>query len=311
MSGTLAKFIICITLFLALMACTPSAALTPEAVASTPEDRALVIGDISDEAAETIMGTQPIADYLAAAVSAYGITHGEVKIAPDLETMIEWIGSGEVDLYFDSPYPALVISQETGATPILRRLKYGVAQYHSVFFSRVGADFTSVADLTGQMVAFEEPFSTSGFMLPLAYLVEQGLTPVEKPGLDTAVSPDELGYVFSTADNTTLQWVISGKVPAGVTDDVTFSRLPADTQAELTIFAATEDVPRQLVLVRPGLDEAMVATLKAELLAMDENETGQAALETFLTTEFTEFPEGPEKALARMQELYQLVQDQK
>ncbi|MCA9873591.1 MAG: phosphate/phosphite/phosphonate ABC transporter substrate-binding protein [Anaerolineales bacterium] len=311
MARFLAQATVCFSLLISLMACTVAAAPTPETAVSDPDGRALVLGDISDEAAETIKGTQPTADYLAARLSEFGINRGEVKIAPDLDTMIRWMGSGEVDLYFDSPYPALVISQETGAMPILRRLKYGVPQYHSVFFSRASSDFGSVQDLTGQTIAFEEPFSTSGYMLPLAYLLEQGVHPVEKESLETAVSSGEVGYVFSTADNTTVQWVISGLAPAGVTDNVTFSRLPAETQAELAVFAETEDVPRQLVLVRAGLDEALVAKIKSELLAMDENEAGQAALETFLTTEFTEFPEGPEKALARMQQIYQMVQAEK
>ncbi|MBK8985623.1 MAG: PhnD/SsuA/transferrin family substrate-binding protein [Chloroflexi bacterium] len=134
MSGIIAKFFICITLFLALMGCTSSTASTPEAAIAVPENRALVIGDISDEAAETIKGTQPVADYLAAQLSDFGITEGVVRIAPDLETMITWMDNGEVDTYFDSPYPSLVISEATGATPILRRLKYGVDEYHTVFF---------------------------------------------------------------------------------------------------------------------------------------------------------------------------------
>ena len=310
MDGLIAKVVVCLSLLSLLMGCAPTESPTPAASTTEPNGRALVLGDISDEAAETIKGTQPTADYLAAQLADFGITHGEVKIAPDLETMIAWMANGEVDLYFDSPYPALVISQQTGAVPILRRLKYGVPQYHSVFFTRANADLQSAADLTGQVVAFEEPFSTSGYMLPLAYLLEQGLNPVEKTGLETAVSPNEIGYVFSTADNTTLQWVISGLVPAGVTDNVTFSRLPAETQAELAIIAETEEVPRQLVLVRAGLEEALVAKIKSELLQMDENEAGQTALETFLTTEFTEFPEGPEKALAQMQQIYDMVQAQ-
>lgn len=302
---------ICFLLLLGLaMGCAPAEAPTPEASTAVQNGRALVIGDISDEAAETIKGTQPLADYLAAQLGDFGITRGEVKIAPNLETMIEWMGSGEVDLYFDSPFPALVINQETGAVPILSRLRFGVSEYHSVFFSRANADLQSAADLTGKLVAFEEPFSTSGYMLPLAYLIEQGLNPVEKESLNTAVSANEVGYVFSTADNTTVQWVVSGLVLAGVTDNVTFGRLPPETQAELAIFAETEDVPRQLVLVRAGLDEALIARIKTELLAMDENETGQAALDTFQTTEFTEFPESPDKALTRIQRIYQIVQAQ-
>lgn len=311
MTGFITKLFVWFTLIGLFSGCTAVSPSPPPTTGPVPNGRALVIGDISDEAAETIKGTQPLADYLAGQLSEFGITHGEVRIAPDLETMIQWMGRGEVDLYFDSPYPALVISQETGATPILRRLKYGVDQYHSVFFSRANAGVRSAADLAGHVIAFEEPFSTSGYMLPLAYLIENGLRPVEKESLDTAVAPDEIGYVFSTADNTTVQWVISGIALAGVTDNVTFGRLPVDTQADLAIFAETGNVPRQLVLVRSGLDETLVAKIKSELLAMNDNEAGQAALDTFLTTEFTEFPEGPDKALAEMQHIYQMVQAQK
>lgn len=294
-----------------IVACIPTPPPETAVETITSVGKVLVIGDISDEAAETIEGTQPIADYLAAQLNDQGISAGAVKIAPDLETMIQWVKNGEVDLYFDSPYPALVISQETGAIPILRRLKYGVDQYYSVFFTKADSDIEELEDLRGQMVAFEESFSTSGYMLPLAFLIENGMNPTRKSSLETAVSADEVGYVFSTADNTTIQWVISGKASVGVIDDVTFGRLPAETQAELKIIARTEAVPRQLVLIGPTISPELQAAIKATLLAADEDEAGRIALEIFLTTEFTEFPEGAEKALERMNSLYQLAQTNK
>lgn len=290
--------------------CQPATLSSPTPDATATPGVSLVLGDISDEPAETIKGTQPMADYLAARLGSHGVGRGEVKIAPDLETMIQWMEMGEVDLYFDSPYPALVISQAAGAQPILRRQKYGVSEYYSVFFSRADADFAELEDVQGNMVAFEEAFSTSGYMLPFSHLIEQGYRPIEKPSPETAVSPDEVGYVFSTADNTTVQWVVSGKVPIGVVDNVTFRRLPQETQNELRIFAQTGSVPRQLVLVRADLDPELVSEIKAILQAMDESEEGQAVLETFLTSEFDEFPQGASQALGRMKVLYQLVQDQ-
>jgi phosphonate transport system substrate-binding protein len=306
------KLTLIVTIFiLFIVGCTISTS-DLEATDATPEnDRVIVIGDISDEPAETIEGTQPVADYLAARLGDYGISHGEVKIAPDLDTMLQWIADGEVDLYFDSPYPVLVISQQTGAEPILRRWKYGVSEYHSLFFTRKETGITSLEDLSGHMVAFEESFSTSGFMLPLSYLYEQGMNPVAMSDPETAVAADEVGYVFSTADNTTIQWVVSGKVPVGVVDNITYELfVPEETRQGLVIIAETEDVPRQLVLTRPGMDEDLVAAIKSELINMNESEEGQAALEIFLTTEFDEFPEGANAALDRMRTLYQLVQDQ-
>jgi phosphonate transport system substrate-binding protein len=294
-----------------LVACNGTTEVIVEPETGLIADKAIVLGDISDEPAETIEGTQPMADYLAARLGEYGITRGEVKIAPDLETMTQWMADGEVDIYFDSPYPVLVVSQETGAVPILRRWKYGVSAYHSVFIARKDSGLTSLADLSGRMVAFEESFSTSGYMLPLSYLIEQGMNPVEKADMETAVAPDEVGYLFSTADNTTIQWVVSGRVPIGVVDNVTFELLiPEETREGLTILAATEDVPRQMVLLRSGIEPELAEAIQTILIGVDESEEGQAALETFLTTKFDEFPEGAEAALARMQTLYGLVQDQ-
>jgi phosphonate transport system substrate-binding protein len=224
--------------------------------------------------------------------------------------MIQWMENGEVDLYFDSPYPVLVISDETGATPILRRFRFGVEEYHSVFFVPVNSEMDELADLKGQMIAFEEIFSTSGYMLPLTYLLEQQMNPVMKSAPESEVGAEETGYVFSTADDTTVQWVISGLVPAGVVDNVTFSRLPEETQAQLKIIAETDDVPRQMVLVRDGMDADLVEAIHTTLLEMDESAEGQEALEAFQTTEFAEFAEGADAALARMRALYDLVQQE-
>ena len=247
-------FILFNLILLALLAaCATTQPIATETVTTNESGVPLVIGDISDEPAETIKGTQPLADYLAAQLVDQGISHGEVKIAPDLDTMIKWMKAGEVDIFFDSPYPALVISQEAGATPILRRLKYGVDQYHSVFITKADSEINELADLKGELVAFEESFSTSGYMLPLAFLIENNMNPSLKSSPETAVSPDEVGYVFSTADNTTIQWIISGIVPVGVIDNVTLGRLPEETQAELKVIAETENVPRQLVLVSSDL----------------------------------------------------------
>lgn len=86
--------------------------------------------------------------------------------------MIQWIQDGEVDLYFDSPYPVLVISEQTGAQPILRRFRFGVSEYHSVFFVFAPtARITSLTELNGQIVGFEQFILTSGYMLPLSYLL--------------------------------------------------------------------------------------------------------------------------------------------
>ena len=114
------KGVFLLLLLAIFVGCTQTADPTPEPETAVVDGLTLILGDISDEPAETINGTQPTANYLAAQLSEYGITDSEVKIAPDLETMIQWMQAGEVDLYFDSPYPVLVISRAPGAGGVAR-----------------------------------------------------------------------------------------------------------------------------------------------------------------------------------------------
>lgn len=271
----------------------------------------IVLADIGDDPDIIINGMQPLADYLAARLGDFGIGIGEVRVAPDLDTMVEWLKSGEVDLYFDSLYPALVAYNEADASPILRRSKYNIYEYHAVFFAYTEQGFTSLDDLKGKVVAFDKAYSTSGYLMPLAYLIENGYTPVEVSSEDAPVDADKIGYIFSGEDDNVLQWVISGRVVAGVLDSGYYEVLiPAETRAAFSIIAATEDVPRQVAVASSDLGAEATARITEILLGLKESEAGRQLLADWQDSDFTEFPEGVEAALAEMQAQFNIVQGQ-
>lgn len=272
------------------------------------QSRAIVIGDISDDPAEVIEGTQPLADYLAANLSEFGITEGQVHIATSTEELAQLLADGKVDLYFDSTYPATLISDQVGAKIILRRWRFGVEEYQSVIFASAESGITSIDQLPGHMVAMDAPYSTSGFMLPAVYLTEHGLALVGKKSTGDPVGADEIGFVFSYDDENTLQWVLSGLAEAGVTDDFHFDvDFPEEARGQLVELARTESTPRQVAIVRSGLDEELVQAIIQILTTMHETEEGRAALEPFQTTKFDEFPDGINAASERMREMMELV----
>lgn len=286
----------------------PSAAPAPTAAptAAPAANKVIVLGDISNEPTKTLKSFQPLADYLDDHLSALGVDV-KIKIAPDLPTMARWMQAGDVDLYFDSPYPAMMVSDQSGAQPILRRWKGGDAEYETVFITRANSGLTSVTDLKGRVIGFEDNYSTSGYLLPKSYLLQAGMHPVEKPGPQAGVAKDEVGYVFTQDSENTLQWVLSGKVVAGAIDSRAFADIPPESRTALTVLAETEKVARHVVLARAGMDPTLLGTIKTVLLGMDKSPEGQAVLKKFeKTAKFDEFPTAAD--LTRMRELYQLVQ---
>ncbi|NEO83915.1 MAG: phosphate/phosphite/phosphonate ABC transporter substrate-binding protein [Spirulina sp. SIO3F2] len=283
---------------------------TPEDPVSSAATGTIVLGDISDDPTKKIKRYQPFADYLASQLNDVGISQGAVQIVPDLDTMIQYLKSGEVDLYFDSPYPAMRTSEESGATPILRRWKKGVEFYHTIIFTRADSAITNLEDLNGNIIAFDEAVSTSGYMLPLAHLKKAGLTITEKDTVSTTISTDEVGYVFSEDDDNSIQWTLTQRVDAAAVGSSDFAKIPEEARQQLRILAETEAVPRQVVMVSPTLAPEEVSAIIEVLLTIGETEAEKEILEKFeKTTKFDEFPGGVDAAFQRIRELYDLTQE--
>lgn len=294
-----------VSLLVSLASC--NSLLSP--ATSAGGDGAIILTDVDFDPDSLIPETQPVADYLAKNLQRAGISQGKVNIAPDVETVAEWIASGEVNLYFDSVYPVMTVMERSGGTPILRRWKDGVAEYSTYFVVRRDRNLNAIADLQGQMITLQEPSSSSGFMFPMGYLLKSGFNPVEKAEVNHAVAENEVGYVFSGQEEVTIEWVLDGRVVAGAVDSETWSELPSEVQDQLKIIAETEKFPRHVVLAGPTLSEEQVAALKTTLLAMDESRQGRETLAIFSeTAQFDKFPEGAEAAIARLQDTYNQIQ---
>lgn len=290
-----------------LVACSSSAEanLTPTAEAAPVADVTLVLGDISDDPGEVIEGTQPLADYLAAQLAPQGITRGEVRIATSAEEMTRLLQTGEVDLYFDSVYPATLISDSIDAEIILRRWRFGVEEYYSVIFAKESSNIDTLADLQGKVVAFDTPYSTSGYFLPVITLLDNGFTVV---GRQSPLGENEIGLVFSYDDENTIQWVLSDIVAAGATDDFNYYNLiPDDIRSQLVVLTETIRVPRQVAVARPGMDPALMQAIIDALVNADEDPAAAEALDAFQTSQFDIFPEGIEAAQENMRALMERV----
>lgn len=299
---------------LLLTACAPRIEEPDPAGDPTPADdrgRALVVGDIDkNDPVRKFEWLKPFVDHLAADLDELGIFAGDVRIAPDMETMSSWLAGGQVDLYLDSLYPAMIVCSRSGAVPILRRWKGGVAEYHSVLLTTADSGVASVDDLPGRMLAFDDEASTSGFFLPLAHLRSRGLELTRYESADAVPPADRIGYVFTGDDENTIHWLLSGRVAAAAVDDITLSRdVSREARERFIVLAETDPVPRQVLVARADLDPELLATLTRRLLRLHTTTAGRAALASIDTSRFDEFPGGAEAALERLDPAYQAVRE--
>jgi phosphate/phosphite/phosphonate ABC transporter binding protein len=266
---------------------------------ATPSSETLVIGSISRSIKEEIETFRPLADYLGPHLSAVGIHKVKIMVATTGSEMSRRLANGEVDIYIDSPFVVARMSREVGAKPFLRRWKKGVAEYHTVFITRRDSGIRTLDDLQGRVIAFDDPQSSSGHLLPRAMLLERGYRLMEVADPTAPVPSNVIGFTFSMDDVNTMFWVDRGKVAAGVTSPDFLKLYQKKGKDDLAVIARSIDVPRQVVAHRRDLDPAIVARLERVLIAMETTEDGRQALERFQkTTRFDRFPNGVEATFA-------------
>jgi len=143
--------------------------------------------------------------------------------------------------------------------------------------------------------------------------MKRGYRLVEKSSFRDTVSPREIGYVFSQgSERNIVNWVLLGRVSAGVFNDIDFARLEAKRVAELSILAETDKLPRHLLSAHSDLDAALVQRLKEILLKSHEDEAGRKVLRRAdKTSKFDPLPGGEETVRARIGELFRVLQKSK
>lgn len=259
----------------------------------------LVIGSISRSIKEEIETFRPLTEYLRPRLGAAGIRDVKIAVVTNPRDMARRLAAGEIDIYIDSPFIVAQMSREAGAKPFLRRWKKGVAEYHTLFVAREDSGIRSLDDLRGRVIAFDDPQSSSGHLLPRAMLLERGYRLIEVSDPAAQVPPDAIGYVFSMDDVNTMFWVDHGRVAAGVTSPDFLRLYQKKRNDKLAVIDRSMDMPRQVVAHRADLDPAVVAELERVLMTMGESDEGRQALKEFQKTkQFDRFPGGVEATFA-------------
>lgn len=273
----------------------------PAAVFAGP----LTIGSVSSDPAKDVHIFLPVAKYLAEQLAPLGVDKGRVVVAASVQEMAGFMKSGQVDLYIDSPLPSLEVNRLAGGKMVLRRWKEGKAEYSSVIFVKKDSPIENLSQLSGNLVGFKDPQSSSSHLMPRIAMEQAGLNLVEITEGNGTIPQGKTGYIFSGDRETNVFWVVMGKTVAGAASPEDLDKQAKLDREKLRVIHETSAIPRHVVNVRGDLPEPLVQAVTKNLLEMDQNNAGKRVLEEFEKT--TKFDAIPPETLSLLQQVAPFV----
>ncbi len=132
--------------------------------------------------------------------------------AADYNGVIQGLLGGTLDMAWlgASSYAAIYLENPDAVEPVLVKVNMdGSYGYHSIGFARADSGIESLADMEGKTFGFGDPNSTSGYLIPLVEIPEEGYS--MQPGEYFA------DVVFTGGHEQTIVAVANGDIDAGVT----------------------------------------------------------------------------------------------
>lgn len=200
--------------------------------------------------------------------------------------VVEGLGSGTVDFGFIPPFAYVLAHQESQAEVILTSLNKDLeAKYRSQFIVKKDRGIKTFEDIKGKRVAFADPSSTSGYLFPGAYLIQEGID-LEK----------DIDYIYSQGHDKSLQLLLNGDVDVAATFVDPRERYKDEFPTALDdteILGYTDYIPNISVTVNGKMEKDMQEKIQKALIKISESEEGGKLLqELFNMYGFVEATDG-------------------
>lgn len=198
--------------------------------------------------------------------------------ASDYNAIIEALRTGSADMaYMGSQALALGV-ERTGLEPIVMKAEDGdpeKAVYHSVFITNASnEDINSIQDVKGRTMAFVDPDSTSGNLIPTAEIIQA----FPDDGLNSDMLHTNGDFFeavsFSGSHQAGLQAIVKGDVDvAPISDQILASEIANGNAAEsdVKIIHESAAIPAEAMVVAEHVSQETRDKL-AEFLTGYENE---------------------------------------
>jgi phosphonate transport system substrate-binding protein len=217
----------------------------------------------------------------------------ELKIGADFEGAMNDLVSGTTHVGFMTTLTYLKARKLSNVEILAMTLRAGRPFHNSVVITREDSGIKALADLKNRSFAFVDVNSMSGYVAPLAMLMDEGIE------LNDLSYHNFVGY-----QDEVVRDVLSGEFDAGAVMEATLGRFK---DRGVRIIKVSADIPDYNIAAGPALEDADRVAVKAAVARLKEGSPAVAAVLQPIDAAFTglamvgdEAFEGARKVLARV-----------
>jgi len=183
----------------------------------------------------------------------------DISVPNNYVVVVESLGSKKVDVAFLPTFGYVLAHERYGVEALLKASRQGETTYRAAIIAREGGKVNKLADVTGKKIAYVDPASTSGYILPKKLFADKGVKPAQE--------------VFGGKHDVVVTMVYQGQVDAGAiyynapsggkirdARERVLTQFP-DVEQKVKIIELTDEIPNDPIVVRSGLSADMKAKL--------------------------------------------------
>jgi phosphonate transport system substrate-binding protein len=179
----------------------------------------------------------------------------QISIPSSYVAVVEAFGTKRADVAAINTFGYVLAHEKYGAEARLMTVRFGEETYKAQFLARADSKIKKLSDLQGKKVAFVDPSSVSGYLLPMKYLKDRGIKPKE--------------IVFAMRHDSVVTMIYQRQVDAGVTfysppaeNDIQDARRLVraqfpDVAKKIKIIELSSPIPNDPVIFRKDMPEKM------------------------------------------------------
>lgn len=192
----------------------------------------------------------------------------KVYMPTDYLGVVEALRNKTADIAFIHPAGYVFANREAKAKIVAVDVWHGKTSYTSRIFVRKDSGIGNLEQLRGRTIAFVDPGSTSGYVYPMVMLIRKGLVKERDP---KTFFKDAM---FAGTHEAALLALLNGSVDAVASFDLAPQQYLKDKErvAKVTHIAETDPIPEAGMVVREGLDPALIKKLQDALMAFNAPE---------------------------------------